>query len=104
MPADTPICKGYDFNDGVDLDKMLEKMLTTGFQATNVGLVIDEIQKMRKWRLSDVKHEDLSPIYQNDERLQNLETCKSIRAKIFLAFTSNQISCGQREIIRFLVG
>lgn len=26
----------------------------TGFQATNLGLAIEEINRMRRWRLSDV--------------------------------------------------
>ena len=35
--------------------------------------------------------------------LQDPETRKKIRARIFFSYTSNQISCGQREIIKFLV-
>ena len=53
--------------------------------------------------MSDVPFEKLSPIYKSDDNLQDIEVRKKIRAKIFLSFTSNQISCGQREVIRFLV-
>mmetsp|Transcript_51805 Transcript_51805/g.77461 ORF Transcript_51805/g.77461 Transcript_51805/m.77461 type:complete len:161 (+) Transcript_51805:101-583(+) len=56
MPEGTPICRGYDFNktleeygknDGKDkekniLDDIMSSMLTTGFQATNVGLAIEK--------------------------------------------------------------
>jgi hypothetical protein len=35
-----------DFSNGIDLDSMVKKMLTTGFQATNVALAIAEIEKM----------------------------------------------------------
>ena len=105
MPLDTPICKGYDFekNGSSNIDAMLDAALNTGFQATNVGLAIDEIRKMRKWRLSDVPLDELSPIYRDDENIQNINVRKNIRAKIFLSFTSNQISCGQREVIKYLV-
>ena len=46
LPDDTPIVKGEDFSDGVNLDAMVAKMLTTGFQATNVALAIEVINKM----------------------------------------------------------
>ena len=74
-------------------------MLTTGFQATNVGLAINEIKRMRSWRLSDI------PFVEgvDDESLRPLSVRQQIRARIFLAYTSNQISCGQREVIRYLV-
>ena len=38
-----------------------------------------------------------------DPALQPAAVRKRIRARIFLAYTSNQISCGQREVLRFLV-
>lgn len=46
IPDDTPIVKGEDFSDGANLDAMVQKMLTTGFQATNVALAIEVINKM----------------------------------------------------------
>jgi hypothetical protein len=36
----------YSFNGNVDLDSMAMSMLATGFQATNVGLAINEINRM----------------------------------------------------------
>ena len=30
LPAETPQIRGYDFNEGVDYNKLLEAMLTTG--------------------------------------------------------------------------
>jgi len=112
MPEGTPICRGYDFNktleeygknDGKDkekniLDDIMSSMLTTGFQATNVGLAIEEIKRMRKWRLSDVPWKE-----GDDIDLKPHSVRSKIRARIFFSYTSNQISCGQREIIRFLV-
>lgn len=38
--------QGYDFNQGVDHDKLLESFLTTGFQATNFGLAVKEVERM----------------------------------------------------------
>lgn len=125
MPKGTPICKGYDFNEAVQsknddtynsnnennnvssksisknniLDSLMSSMLTTGFQATNIGLAIDQINKMRAWRLSDMPFREGI----DDIELRPLSVRSKIRARIFLAYTSNQISSGQREVIRFLV-
>ncbi|RYG68688.1 hypothetical protein EON64_04610 [archaeon] len=35
-----------DFDQKPDLDSLMAAMLTTGFQATNVGLAIEEINRM----------------------------------------------------------
>lgn len=35
-----------DFSKGANLDSLVASMLTTGFQATNVALAIEEINKM----------------------------------------------------------
>ena len=53
MPEGSVPVKGYDFNKGPDLNALLESMVTSGFQATNLALAVEEIRKMRKWRLSD---------------------------------------------------
>ena len=37
---------GYDFNDGINYDKLLDSYATTGFQATNFGAAITQINKM----------------------------------------------------------
>ena len=77
---------------------LLGKLLTTGFQATNIGLAVKEIERMRAWRLSDepVKEDD-------DDDLKSPEARRDVKAKIFLGFTSNMISSGVREVIRYLV-
>ena len=46
MPEGSEKVKGYDFNEGVDYHKLFTSMATTGFQATNVGRAIQEINKM----------------------------------------------------------
>jgi deoxyhypusine synthase len=100
LPEGTPKCRGHDFaRDHNDIDSMMASFLSTGFQATNLGLATQQIKEMRSWRLSDTEFKEGI----DDEALMPLEVRKRIRARIFLAFTSNQISCGQREVIRFLV-
>lgn len=98
MPDDHPICKGHDFQTSNSVDSIMESMLNTGFQATNLGKAVEEIKRMRKWRLSDVPWKE-----GDDEELKDPTLRKNIRARIFFAYTSNQISCGQREVIKFLV-
>ena len=36
----------YDFDNGLDLTKVLESYATMGFQATNMSAAIDEINRM----------------------------------------------------------
>jgi len=65
--------QGYDFRGDFDLEDMIEKYATTGFQASHLKEAIELVKEMR------------------DED-----------AKIFLTFTSNIISSGLREVIAYL--
>lgn len=65
--------KGYDFNKGVDYDKLLDSYMTTGFQATHLGKAVQIIKKM----------------------IQE-------KATIYLGYTSNLVTSGVREIIRWM--
>lgn len=65
--------KGYDFNSGINYEKLFDSYLTTGAQATNLAKAIEIINKMRK---------------------EN--------AFIYLGYTSNMVTTGIREIIRYL--
>jgi deoxyhypusine synthase len=65
--------KGYDFNQGIDYENLLDSYLTTGAQATNLAKAIEIIKKMRKEK-----------------------------AFIYLGYTSNMVTTGIREIIRYL--
>ena len=69
-----PHIKGYDFNEKFDFKKFLKSYSNTGFQATNIGRAIEIIKAMQREK-----------------------------AVIFLAYTSNMVSSGLREIIRYLV-
>lgn len=98
MPKGTPACRGYDFNKGLDYEKLFSSFITHGFQATHIGLAIDQINQMLKWRLSDEKfNPETDPAELKDPAVRANTKCT-----IFLGYTSNMISCGNREIIRYL--
>jgi deoxyhypusine synthase len=92
--------EGFDFDSVADLrsiptNDLLASFKTMGFQATNLGLAIEEVEKMLNWK---------APVKQNEEE----EECSDPDivpefCKIFLGYTSNQVSSGNRELIRFLV-
>lgn len=99
LPPNMVECRGHDFDSSDNtVDAILKSMLTTGFQATNIGLAVQQIEKMRSWRLSDSEWKE-----GDDEALQDPAIRKRIRARIFFGYTSNQISSGQREVLKFLV-
>ncbi|MBI2631714.1 deoxyhypusine synthase [Candidatus Pacearchaeota archaeon] len=66
--------RGYDFNRGLDYEKIIDNYKSTGFQASQFSKAIDITKKMIEER-----------------------------AFIFLGYTSNMVSSGLREIIRYLV-
>jgi deoxyhypusine synthase len=71
---DLPKVKGYNFEQPFNFEEFLKSFGTTGFQATHLARAIDTINAMRK---------------------EN--------ATIYLGYTSNQVSSGNRELIKFLV-
>ncbi|PON61806.1 Deoxyhypusine synthase [Trema orientale] len=90
--------KGYDFNQGVDYPRLLSSMASTGFQASNLGDAIQVVNQMLDWRLAD------ESVAENcSEHEKDLSYRKSVKCKVFLGFTSNLISSGVRETIRYLV-
>lgn len=64
---------GYNFDSGVDWEKLVDSFSNTGFQATNLSKAIEIIKKMRK-----------------------------DRAFIYLGYTSNLVTSGLRDIFRYL--
>ena len=93
-----PAIRGYDWSAGVDYEKILDSYLTTGFQAQNYGKAVLEIRRMLAWSLAD------EPVAEDeDDAFLAADQRKNVRCKIFLAYTSNLISAGLRETIRFLV-
>lgn len=82
----------------VSIDSLARSMLTTGFQATNVALAIAEINRMLAWRLSD-----RAVLPDEEEAKKEMSYRQATKCTIFLSYTSNLISSGLRETIRFLV-
>lgn len=46
VPEGTATIKGWDFNDGRDMDGVMGAMLRTGFQASALGKAIVEVNRM----------------------------------------------------------
>jgi len=69
-----PEVKGFDFNEPFNISNFLESFGTNGFQATNLHAAIHIIKAMRREQ-----------------------------ATIFMGCTSNMFSCGNRELIKYLV-
>ncbi|KAI8829291.1 deoxyhypusine synthase-like protein [Chytriomyces cf. hyalinus JEL632] len=102
MPASAVSVKGYDFNNGINHGAVIRSMITTGFQATSVGEAICEINRMINWRIEDdpsVPADDSLP----DPDNPNAPPPPPPKCKIFFGYTSNMISSGLRESIRYLV-
>ncbi|XP_017277475.1 deoxyhypusine synthase [Kryptolebias marmoratus] len=93
LPEDSLKIRGYDFNQGVDMKALLKSYLTTGFQASSLGLAIQEINHMIEKRLE--------PAEEVDEKESGHPAPKS-GCTIFLGYTSNLISSGVRESLRYL--
>lgn len=94
---------GYQFSkpdesgSKVDYHALLQSFRTSGFQATNVALAIEQINLMLKARAEPVPEGDEKP-YLSGAGNRTLTNCT-----IFLGYTSNLISSGVRESLRFLV-
>uniref|UniRef100_A0A7S0FZZ7 deoxyhypusine synthase n=2 Tax=Rhodosorus marinus TaxID=101924 RepID=A0A7S0FZZ7_9RHOD len=97
-PEFTDVVKGHDFvevsgekgSNDVNYNKLLQSYLSSGFQATNFGLAVKIVEQMIQW---------MPP----NESLEDKSMSPDDRCTIFLGYTSNLISSGVRETIRFLV-
>ncbi|KAI4377421.1 hypothetical protein MLD38_015047 [Melastoma candidum] len=89
--------EGYDFNKGVNHRELMRSLGSTGFQASNLWDAIEIVNQMLEWSLAD---EPATEDCNEEERDINYR--KSVRCKVFLGFTSNLISSGVREVIRYL--
>ncbi|XP_051995595.1 deoxyhypusine synthase-like [Xyrauchen texanus] len=95
LPEDMTRIKGYDFNQGVNYKALLQSYLTTGFQASSFALAVMEINKMIERRLEPLKEQEVG--HEGSGSNQSASECT-----IFLGYTSNLISSGVRESIRYL--
>jgi len=71
---DKTAIKGHDFNKEMNLEEFVSSFATTGMQATHLGSAIEVIKKMREDKVT-----------------------------IFLAYNSNMVTSGLREVIAYLV-
>eukprot|EP00397_Hematodinium_sp_SG-2012_P029211 GEMP01030837.1.p1 GENE.GEMP01030837.1~~GEMP01030837.1.p1 ORF type:complete len:421 (-),score=67.51 GEMP01030837.1:939-2171(-) len=97
-PITSPQVRGYDFNQGINYDSLLQSFFYSGFQAQHFGKAVHEIERMLDWTLAkEPTAEDEEPQYKSSNAREK------VRTKIFAAFTSNLVSSGLRETIRFLL-
>eukprot|EP00494_Astrolonche_serrata_P023365 UN23623 len=98
IPEGTDEVKGVDFNSKPDLQGLLNGLRYSGFQATHLGKAIEEINKMIKYKPSE---DEIKQWMKADPTLKRKEV-ENTRCTIFLGITSNMISSGTREVIRYL--
>ncbi|KAG8781948.1 Deoxyhypusine synthase [Serendipita sp. 397] len=80
-----------------EIVSLLESYKRIGFQATALANAVEIVNNMRKWRLSD------EPVHPDEMGEVDHSTRTNTKCTIFLGFTSNLMSSGLREVIRFLV-
>lgn len=105
-PSDNSFCdgyqkvKGYTFEEPttgrpeLNYELLIDSFLSTGFQATQLSNAIQIVKDMLYARRQPFKVDEMI----EDEFIRPKTACT-----IFLAYTSNMISSGIREHIRFLV-
>ncbi|VDN05611.1 unnamed protein product [Thelazia callipaeda] len=86
--------KGYDFNKGIDYEALLNSYMSTGFQASHFAQAVEQINEMIASREEHLEGEIMLPYPKEKKR----RACT-----IFLGYTSNLITSGVRESIRYLV-
>jgi deoxyhypusine synthase len=100
---DTPICRGFEFGpDGpIDYDAMFRSYSTSGFQATSLGKAIDIINEMLHFRFKPQDFDEgEEPVVYGVNAFEGIPT-RPRDCKIFLGVTSNLVSSGMREVIKF---
>lgn len=91
--------RGYTFEDDqgepcLDHEQLIASLLSTGFQATHFGQAVSIIDDML---------EERKKAFQPDSKIEDEFIRPKTNCTIFLSYTSNMISSGIREHIRFLV-
>uniref|UniRef100_A0A0N4ZI09 deoxyhypusine synthase n=1 Tax=Parastrongyloides trichosuri TaxID=131310 RepID=A0A0N4ZI09_PARTI len=89
--------QGYDFNQGIDYEKILDSYLSTGFQASHLGKAIEQIREMIK-----IRNETLVLEEGIDACFPYPKNRTKKKLTIFLGYTSNLISSGLRDIFKYL--
>ncbi|VUZ45593.1 unnamed protein product [Hymenolepis diminuta] len=98
--VDTKV-RGYDFNEGINYESLLTSYTSIGFQATHFARAVDVLNEVIKKKEQMPSSEDnISKKLFED---MGIGVARRSGCTVFLAFTSNMVSSGIREIIRFLV-
>lgn len=103
--------RGYDFAGGLDYDKLFSSFRTTGIQATHFSLACEQINKMIECKLKpiDLENKAVTKAAREYPHLKSLwkdeyfSSLQRTNCTIYLGYTSNMISCGVRETIKYLV-
>lgn len=103
MPEGSETVQGYDFNKGIDYHALLQSFRRTGFQATNFGKAVEEVQRMLDKRAEAMMVPECDSSMSEAEASAVSELRPKTNCTIYLGFTSNMISSGVRDTIRYLV-
>ena len=98
MSKQKPI-RGYDLNSpgAVDYRGILDSFSTTGIQAQCLSQAIEVVDAMLEWSLAD------EPVAEDeDEEYLSVAAREQVRCKVFVAYTSNMVTAGTREYLRYL--
>ncbi|KAI6172003.1 hypothetical protein M3Y98_00924600 [Aphelenchoides besseyi] len=93
-PENATFVQGYDFNRGIDYEKILDSYLATGFQATHFARAVEAVEKMIECRNE--------PCTAFEETFDYPISRKKRACTIFLGYTSNLVTSGLRDIFRYL--
>jgi Deoxyhypusine synthase len=97
LPESSTKVRGFDFSRDINYEELLRTYKTSGFQATNFGRAVEEINKLLELRDVPLDDDD-KDAYEEDDFIRRKNNCT-----VFFGFTSNMVSSGLRETLRFLV-
>ncbi|ODQ78342.1 hypothetical protein BABINDRAFT_40090 [Babjeviella inositovora NRRL Y-12698] len=103
VPEDARIVRGIDYSQDASYNMaakdLVKSMSTMGFQGSSVSEACNIIDEMRSWR-----GEHIDALKAKDETIQgDFDAEGRQRATIFMGYTSNLISSGLRDTLRYMV-
>jgi deoxyhypusine synthase len=93
IPPNAVHIKGPDLSSPIDLEALLNSYATIGFQATGLSQAMETVEQM-------VSSSGLPRRTADEQRKLRESTDEPLT--LFLGYTSNLISSGLREVLRFL--
>jgi deoxyhypusine synthase len=99
---DSPVCRGFEFSaEGpIDYESMFRAYATSGFQASNLGRAIDMVNEMLHFQFKPGEIDGEKETYGILD--PGGVPSRPRDCKIFLGLTSNLVSSGMREIVKFI--